>query len=210
MAVPLMFLVDWSVHDGLSSIPQVSHSFSRFNRSAFEEKALDILRRRDLVDIPSYYSRSPSSGFWVLQYGKSVVAFIAVDASLDSTSDKAIPAASPPASGVSSPAPDTSNIMDFTKGTSAVARIRHLYVEEPYRASAIALQEDLLTHALRNAFSEKNIQTVVAEESPLLPYIGQALHRKRFKLQQRAGTVGIMKWQLSKRVLDRKDWQREE
>ena len=48
-----------------------------------------MLRRPDLADIGKYYSlRSPASGFFILEYGDKFVGFIAVDASIDSTSEE--------------------------------------------------------------------------------------------------------------------------
>ncbi|KAI0932261.1 hypothetical protein AcV7_000586 [Taiwanofungus camphoratus] len=181
MAVPLMFLCDW------------------LNRPAFEEHSQDILHRLDLVDISSYYSRSPSSGFWILEYGDKFIGLIALDASLDSLSNESV----------------TSSVADSRrltkdrlskKGTSSTATIRHFYVDEPYRAAG--MQNDLLIHAVKHAFeADKTVQNIRAVATPLKAYISTLLRQRGFQLGELTVKVGILKWQNSIRVLSRKTWQ---
>jgi len=180
MAVPIMFYCDW------------------INRPAFEDKTNEDLRRPDLVDIPSYYSRSPSSGFWILEYGDHFVGLIAVDASLDSTDDKTIASSEPPTKF-------KDGRVKYSKGTSSTATIRHFYVDEPYRPAG--MQHDLLSHAVKLAFSkDPTVQAIRAADSPLKPYASEALRRAGFQLEGKTEKVGILKWQNSVRVLSRKAW----
>ncbi|KAF9822227.1 hypothetical protein IEO21_00221 [Rhodonia placenta] len=152
-----MFLCDW------------------LNRPTFEDRAQDDLRRPDLVDIPSYYSRSPSSGLWILELGDKFVGLIALDASSDSTSTETISTSAPPVK-------TRDGKVKYTKGTSSTATIRHFYVEELYRPAGI--QHDLLTHAVRMAFSrDPKVQTIRASDTPLKPYVSEALRQARFQLE---------------------------
>ncbi|KAJ7706122.1 hypothetical protein B0H17DRAFT_1035808 [Mycena rosella] len=106
--VPIMFLIDW------------------LNRPYFEKLTQDVLRAPDMRDIQEYYSRSPASGFWIIDYDNRFVGLIAIDASIEDTS---------------------SNNRKAT--TSETATIRHFYVQEPYPAAGI--QDDLLSHAIIKA-----------------------------------------------------------
>ncbi|KAH9946663.1 hypothetical protein B0H21DRAFT_693303 [Amylocystis lapponica] len=181
VAVPLMFISDW------------------LNRSEFEDRTQDVLRRTDLVDPKAYYSRSPSSGCWILEYDGNFVGLIAVDASLDSMSDATV------ATNAPSPSKTKSGKSHDKKGTSSIAKIRHFYVEEAYRR--VAFQKDLLRHAVTHAFvSDQTVQSLLADESPLAHYIGQALQEQGFRLQRRTERVGVLKWQNSSRILERKWW----
>ncbi|EED77984.1 predicted protein [Postia placenta Mad-698-R] len=180
MAVPIMFLCDW------------------LNRPTFEDRAQDDLRRPDLVDIPSYYSRSPSSGLWILELGDKFVGLIALDASSDSTSTETISTSAPPVK-------TRDGKVKYTEGTSSTATIRHFYVEELYRPAGI--QHDLLTHAVRMAFSrDPKVQTIRASDTPLKPYVSEALRQARFQLEAKTEKVGMLRWQNSTHILRRKGW----
>ncbi|KZT06924.1 uncharacterized protein LAESUDRAFT_749833 [Laetiporus sulphureus 93-53] len=179
IAVPLMFLCDW------------------FNRSTFEDQTQDILHRPDVADIASYYLRSPSSGFWLLEYGDNFVGLIAVDASPDSTSNKTL-------SELASSRQKNQKI-DLKKGTSETAAIRHFYVEEQYRRAG--MQHDLLAHAVKHVFSSsQKVKTISAVDSPLKPYVGDALRQQGFELERKTEKVGILRWQNTVRVLSREHW----
>jgi len=183
MAVPLMFLCDW------------------INRPKFEEETSQDLRRKDLVDIPSYYSRSPSSGFWILEYGDKFVGLIAVDASPDSTSDETITTSAPPTKF-------KDGKVKYTKGTSKTATIRHFYVDEQYRQAG--MQEDLLTHAVNRAFdSSPIVQNIRAPDTPLRAYISKALQQQGFQLERKTEKIGILRWQNSVRILNRETWKKQ-
>jgi len=175
MAVPIMFLIDW------------------LNRPFFEKLVSDALLRPDIVNIRSYYQRSPASGFWILEYGEKFVGLIALDASVDSESDSLA----------------SKETIDKTKkkGTSSIATIRHFYVEEPYRV--VGIQKDLLDYAVRHAFnSAPTIQAIKAADSPLLPYTRECLRSLGFQLQKHTSQVGILGWKLGERILEKGDWEK--
>ncbi|KAI8995581.1 hypothetical protein BD414DRAFT_435611 [Trametes punicea] len=179
LSIAFMFAIDW------------------LNRWDFEDRSVHVLHRLDLVDIPAYYSRSPSSGFWILEYGDRFVGMIALDASLDAESDQTVDSGSLKK--------DRSGQVKMTKGTSKVATIRHFYVEEPYRRAG--MQDDLLEHALKHAFtSDTRLESVRAADSPLRSYIGDSLRKHGFRLEKKAESVGALRWQNSIQILDRKRW----
>ncbi|CAL1695934.1 unnamed protein product [Somion occarium] len=182
MALPIMFITDW------------------VNRPDFEKSMNDALRRPDLVDTAIYYARSPASGFWILEFNDRFVGLIAVDASLDSTSDEVVVGSDKPAEENAKPAKSYS-----TKGTSNVATIRHFYVEEPYRTASV--QDDLLEHAIKHAFAEKEVERIRAVNESLVPYIGEALHRQGFVSASVLETVGVLNWHVHESVLERKVWE---
>ncbi|PCH33595.1 hypothetical protein WOLCODRAFT_135209 [Wolfiporia cocos MD-104 SS10] len=189
MAVSLMFLCDW------------------LNRPTFEEDTQDVLRRPDLVDIPSYYSRSASSGFWLLEYGDKFVGLIAVDASLDSTSDKGVASSMLSSANVRQRAGIRQRKLSLAKGTSSVATIRHFYVEELYRQAG--MQHDLLAHAVKHPFSyDENVQGIRASSSPLEPHVEEALRNVGFRVEQKSQKRGVMRWQSSVWILDRAGWKK--
>jgi ribosomal protein S18 acetylase RimI-like enzyme len=173
-AVPVMFLIDW------------------LNRPFFEKLAQDALRRPDILNIQSYYARSPFSGLWILEYGETFVGLIALDASLDSESDDLV---------------TSETKSNFKKGTSRTATIRHFYVEEQFRG--IGMQKDLLDHAVRHAFSSNStVRTIKAADSPLAPYVRVCLRSAGFQLQKHTETVGVFAWKLGQRILERDDWKK--
>lgn len=172
--------------------------FTRLNRPVFEQLVQDVLRGPDMSDIASYYSRSPSSGFWILDYGELFVGLIALDASHDSLSTsptKALPKATGNKNKNKGP----------KLGTAPTATIRHFYVDETYRSSGI--QEDLLTHATRFAFNaDPTLKRIRAPDSPLISYIRDCLRNAGFVLEEHTKTVGAFGWKLGMRGLDREDW----
>jgi hypothetical protein len=169
----------------------------RFNRPSFEDRTQDTMRRPDLIDIQAYYSRSPSSGFWLLELGKHVIGILAIDASTDSTSQDII---------------KDKQQVQYTKGTASTAVIRHFFVEEQYRKTKI--QDDLLIHSLKEAFvadKDKHIRTVIADEDQLASYIGRSLRQHGFnniqgQYEERKRSVGILGWTISPCSLDRERW----
>ncbi|KAJ6575174.1 hypothetical protein B0H19DRAFT_1127508 [Mycena capillaripes] len=167
--VPIMFLIDW------------------IHRPYFERLTQDALRASDMKgDVKKHYSRSPASGFWILEFGDKFVGLIAVDASTEDL--------------------DTSNTNP--KATSETATIRHFYVQEPYPAAGI--QTDLLSHALEHCFNSKPaaVQQIKAGESPLVPYARKALREAGFVLERNTGTVGVFRWKLGVRTLQRDAWEK--
>jgi hypothetical protein len=162
------------------------------NRPFFEKLAQDALRRPDILNIQSYYARSPFSGLWILEYGETFVGLIALDASLDSESDDLV---------------TSETKSNFKKGTSRTATIRHFYVEEQFRG--IGMQKDLLDHAVRHAFSSNStVRTIKAADSPLAPYVRVCLRSAGFQLQKHTETVGVFAWKLGQRILERDDWKK--
>ncbi|KZT74669.1 hypothetical protein DAEQUDRAFT_753453 [Daedalea quercina L-15889] len=179
MAVPLMFLVDW------------------FNRQPIEEAMQRVLHRPDLANVAAWYSRSPSSGIWILEFGDKFVGLIALDASRDATSTAPIDASQSFGKRGKKP--------DFPKGTGYTAVVRHFYVDEAYRAAGA--QHDLLQFALKHAFeSDPTVQEVKCDDSPLKGYVGEALRKAGFELEWKTDKVGILGWQNSVRTLSRGKW----
>jgi hypothetical protein len=147
------------------------------------------MRRPDVVDIPAHYSNCPASGIWILDYGETFVGLIAIDASKP----------------IDDPAMVKSN---KKKGTSSTATLRHFYVQEQYRKAKV--QDDLLAHALRHAFSSDGIvQCIRATDSPLIPYARESLRSAGFKLLEYTEEVGVLRWKLGLRMLERADWNQE-
>ncbi|KAJ6503496.1 hypothetical protein C8R47DRAFT_1106320 [Mycena vitilis] len=161
--VPIMFLIDW------------------INRPFFERLTQEALRAPDMKsDIVSHYSRSPASGFWILEYGEKFVGLIAIDASTSN-----------------SPTPET-------------ATIRHFYIQEPYPASGVQedLLSHALNHCFTSKPMRFNIQQIKAADSPLVPYARKALKEAGFVLENNTETVGVFRWKLGMRTLGRDVWER--
>lgn len=181
-AVPIMFFIDW------------------INRPDVEETAEKVLRRPDLYDISAYYSRSPASGFWILEYSDRIIGLIAVDASLDATSDE------PVAQPVSE---QQIKKLLHGKGTAPVAVIRHFFIEEAYRPADV--EEDLLRYAVGAAFEAKQeVSEVRALGSPLRPSVEKSLCASGFARKKRVRTTGILRWDTNWYTLERKQWQAQE
>ncbi|PPR06897.1 hypothetical protein CVT24_011587 [Panaeolus cyanescens] len=135
MAVPIMFLIDW------------------INRPYFEKITQNVIRNSDLRNITNHYSKSPGSGFWMLEYGDKFVGLIALDASPSNSSEK----------------------------STKTGFIRHFYVDEPYRPADI--QNDLLRHAVNYAFkTSSTLERVEAPDSPLIPYLRPCFRNAGFAL----------------------------
>ncbi|RDX55914.1 hypothetical protein OH76DRAFT_1370484 [Lentinus brumalis] len=167
------------------------------NRWGFEDRTALVLRRPDLHDIPTYYSRSPSSGFWVVEYGDRVLGLIGLDASLDAESDAKVPE--------NTTKKDKDGKVALSRGTSPIATIRHFYVDEQYRPAHLA--DDLLDHTLKHAFtSDAKLQAVRASESPLQRYISDALRKRGFHLEKKTERVGALRWQNSTSILEKEVW----
>ena len=196
LAIVFMFGIDWYVFRSQLSLMHI-FIFGRLNRWGFEDRSAHVLRRPDMVDITAYYSRSPSSGFWILQYGERFVGIIAVDASLDAESDDTV--------GDKTFKKDKSGKVATTKGTAKVATIRHFFVEEQYRPAGT--EDDLLEFALRHAFTnDAKVEAVRAHASPLESYVSKSLHKHGFALERKTERVGALRWQNSIQILTRKRW----
>jgi hypothetical protein len=157
----------------------------RINRPYFEDQAQEVLRGSDLHNISAHYSRDPGSGFWIFQHGDRIIGLIAVDASKKPDDDKS----------------------SANKSKGKTATIRHFYVDEAYRVTKI--QEDLLDHAVKHSFSDPKVQRIEAFDSPLVPYLHACLRNAGFKFDHNTKTVGLLKWSIGVRYLNRDEWKGE-
>ncbi|KAI0274659.1 hypothetical protein BC834DRAFT_849086 [Gloeopeniophorella convolvens] len=173
-AVPVMFFVDWK------------------NRPFFEENVEKVLRRIDLVNLQSYYARSPASGFWILEYGDKLIGLVAVDASLDATNDEQV-------------TKQTSEQQLQRKGTSRVATIRHFFAEEAFRR--VNIEDDLLQFAVESTFADKTVTSIRMLASPLRRAILDSLKRNGFSKGDQAEKVGILGWDVCWYELSRSSWE---
>ncbi|KAJ7103482.1 hypothetical protein B0H15DRAFT_215549 [Mycena belliarum] len=164
--VPVMFFIDW------------------INRPYFEKLTQDVLRAPGMKHIQDYYSRSPASGFWIMEYGDRFVGLVAIDASVQDASNGNRKAA-----------------------TSQTATLRHFYVQEPYPAAGV--QDDLLSHALDHCLNAKPaiVQEVNAQDSPLVPYARKSMKEAGFTLAKETGRVGLFRWRLGMCTLRRDVWE---
>ncbi|PBK77271.1 hypothetical protein ARMSODRAFT_1012447 [Armillaria solidipes] len=160
------------------------------NRPYFEKVLQTVLRKPDMRDLAGYYARTPASGFWLLEYGDSFVGLIAVDASLDSDSN---PGAKKKKS----------------QPVSSTAVITHFSVDEKYQSTDV--QDDLLAHAVRHAFtSSPTVQRVECIDNPLVTFTGPCYTAAGFKTESVLEPIGVFKWRPSKRVLERSEWEKRE
>ncbi|KZV71315.1 hypothetical protein PENSPDRAFT_606122 [Peniophora sp. CONT] len=180
-AVPIMFGFDW------------------LHRPSVESRAERTLRNVDMVDIPAYYDRSPASGFFILQYGEKIIGLVAVDASIDAITNKAIVKDSKFTA-------DESKQLLHGKGTSEVATIRHFFAEEAYHSTGI--EGDLLRHAVGCAFKEKAVQTVRISVSPFKRTLLQELIKLGFASGESDGKLGRFGWQWKWYTLSRSRWEK--
>ena len=158
----------------------------RLNRPYFEDQAQEILRGPDLRNISVHYSRDRGSGFWLFEHEGQIIGLIAVDASNK---------------------PDDGDKSSASKSKGKAATIRHFYVDEPYRVANV--QEDLLEHAVKHAFSDPKVQRIEAFDSPLVPYLRACLRNAGFQLGHNTKKIGILKWSLGVRYLNRDEWKGE-
>ncbi|KAK0208294.1 hypothetical protein DFS33DRAFT_1302634 [Desarmillaria ectypa] len=172
LAVPILALADW------------------INRPYFEKMLQTVLRKPDMRDLAGYYSRTPASGFWLLEYGDSFVGLIAIDASHDSESNL-----------------DTKK--KKSQPVSSTALITHFSIDEKYRSTGV--QDDLLAHAVRHVFvSSPTVQRVEGIDSPLVKFTGPCYTAAGFKTESVLEPIGVFKWRPSKRVLERSEWEKRE
>jgi len=156
------------------------------NRPYFEDLAQEVLKAPDLRNISAHYSRDLGSGFWLFEHEDQVIGLIAVDASNK---------------------PDDDDKSSAGKSKGITANIRHFYVVEPYRVANV--QEDLLEHAVKHAFSDPKVQRIEASDSPLVPYLRACLRNAGFQLDHNTKKIGILRWNLGVRYLSRDEWKGE-
>lgn len=145
----------------------------------------------------AYYSRSPASGLWLLEFGDKFVGLIAIDASLDSQSNETLD---------SLQNDKKAQQRTTKKGTSSVATIRHFYVMEEYRSTYV--QDDLLQHAVKQAFqSDKTVKMIRGVECTLDKWATKAYRKAGFIVEQVIAKLGILRWSVRTRVLKRSQWE---
>ncbi|KAI9460859.1 hypothetical protein BJY52DRAFT_1117599 [Lactarius psammicola] len=177
-AVPVMFYVDWK------------------NRPFVEDKVEKVLRRIDLLNIQTYYARSPASGLWLLEYGDKIIGMIAVDASLDASNDEPV---------TQQTGEQLTEALEQT-GTSRIATIRHFFAEEAYRR--VKIEDDLLEYAVDSTFRANNsVSTIRILASPLRPAILESLRRNRFSKGDRVERIGMLGWEVYWYNLERSRWE---
>ncbi|KAL5535533.1 hypothetical protein ACEPAF_3627 [Sanghuangporus sanghuang] len=171
MSLPIMFYIDWR------------------QRPEFEKQSIETLKRPDIANITEYYSRSPSSGFWIYDFGNQFVGLIAVDASTDSLSDDTV-------SSSQEAARETARSITSGKdkihkpNTSPTAVIRHFYVAELYR-TAVA-QNDLITFAVKRIFESSSVvERIRMTPSPLMDYIEHSLKSAGFEVIEQGPKVEL-------------------
>ena len=154
------------------------------------------MKAPDIVEINNYYSKNPSSGVWLYEFGSNFVGLIAIDTE-DSTSHHND-------TKVNSNKKSKSSKSSSSSSTSPTAIIRHLYVTEPYRAANA--QDDLIDFAIQKIFSQTDKQKIVIKTSPLLEYITSSLKKVGFKVINRGEPVGLIGWPMETYELCRERW----
>jgi len=152
------------------------------------------LRGEDMADLVAYYSRSPASGFYVLDYNGKALGLIGLDANV------------PAQAGSKSKAKSTET-----------ALVRHFFIEEPYRGTGI--EEDLLEYAVSRAFTSKTppqrIQMLVND---LQPYRKTAAKAANFhpvtvwdnSKGPKEWKAGIYQWQNTWLEINKDEWKSSE
>lgn len=156
---------------------------------------MTVLKRPDIVNKETYYSRSPASGIWILEYGKTFVGLAAVDASKDSLLNETI---------MEKEDSETKQ-KRAAKGTASTANIRHFYIVEQFRT--IEIQKDLLFFVLRRVFeSSPNVQTIRITPSPLYTYLETMLKEANFKVVEKGKGVGLGRWSSLTYEISKEGW----
>jgi len=198
-AVPILSLIDWWVR-----FCQLGYIFSvsgcRVNRPYFEDVASDTLRRPDVADIQEYYARSPSSGFFVLEYDNRIIGLIAVDASEDFQSDKN----SVKTGEIKKTIQEKKRVSSITSSTATIC---HIFVENPFRNADV--QDDLVSFATDYAFTtSSDLKEIKVTTSSLLGYVQKSLRHSKFTTDEVVGRVGIYRWKMQAMSLKREQWEK--
>lgn len=130
---------------------------------------------------------------WILENDGQFIGLIGLDATPPSTSTS--PTASAKRSHIHSV-------------TAERAEIRHFFVDGPYRLAGA--QDDLLKHALQQAFQRTGLKSVEAEASPLQQYIKTSLLKAGFASESTKEKVGTLGWKIETMVLDRETWEKKQ
>ncbi|ESK87897.1 hypothetical protein Moror_15264 [Moniliophthora roreri MCA 2997] len=177
MAVPFIALFDW------------------INRPQFEDLAQEALRGPDIPDMLQYYSRSPASGLWILEFDGHSVGICALDASLDSETKTLSPA--------------SGRFRAPSKGTSKTAVIRHFFIDEPYRK--VDIQKDLLHHGIQHAFNaDAKLQRIKMTCSSLTSYVQKCLKDEGFTFERHTSSLGVYGWKTSEWALERERFEKKD
>lgn len=161
----------------------------RLNRPSFEQLVQTTLKGSDLSNILEHYNRTPASGFWILDYGDQFVGLIALDAYEEKTTLS------------------TKKSSKQNHSTPSTATIRHFFIDEAYRGSGI--QSDLLAHAVQIAFGkDPSLQRITALDSSLITYVRSSLREAGFELDRVTGRIGVYRWKLGQRTLERENWEK--
>jgi len=184
--VPILFALDW------------------LHRPYFEDLTTDVLHRPDVADIQKYYSRSPSSGLFILEYGTKFIGLVAIDASKDSQSDQSFVKKDEDGKLL---ADKSKNF--YSSGTSSTATIRHFFVDEPYRTSEV--QDDLLEFAVRHAFTTtQDVNVIKVSATTLHDYAHRSLGRLGFTVEKHVRKIGVYGWSLDIMSLEKARWKKDE
>lgn len=124
---------------------------------------------------------------------------IALDASLDSTSNKTFASNGTAAQNVAI------KKQVSKKGTSEAATVRHFYIMEEYRATFV--QEDLLHYAVSQAFGkDPKVKLIKGIDSVLEPWKAGAFTKEGFVIGKELKRIGLLGWKTRSRELTRERW----
>ncbi|KAF8445988.1 hypothetical protein L210DRAFT_3391951 [Boletus edulis BED1] len=184
--VPILFALDW------------------INRPYFEDAASDLMHRPDFANLQKYYTRSPSSGLFILEYGSKFIGLVAVDASKDSQSEQSFTKRTEKGHVLAGKIDHF-----YSSGTSSVATIRHFYVEERFRKSNV--QQDILAFVARHVFTNaQDVKVIKASATPLLGYKYSSLRELGCSVEKQVGKVGILGWRVDAMSLKRARWEKDQ
>lgn len=145
----------------------------------------DILRRPDVANIQEFYTRSPSSGFFVLEYDNRIIGLIAIDASENSQSG------------------DSKTTQE--KDVSSTVTIRHMYVEDPFRNADVL--DDLVAFATGHAFTASSDVKEIKATSSILGYVHKSLRSCKFTIDGVVERIGVYRWKIQAMSLKREQWE---
>ena len=174
----------------------------RYQRPTYNQQTIDILSQPDINDVKGYYSRDPSTGLWIYEYGQNFVGLVAIDTT---NTDAKIEIPETPLTTTTPTAVSGSNGNSKSKrsgeskskkeqlkpspsSSSPVALIRHLYVSEPYRVAHA--QDDLIQFAAKRIFAETDKERIVIRCNSLFDYLTSGLKKAGFELIDKSKTEG--------------------
>ena len=192
----------------------------RYQRPTYNQQTIDILSQPDINDIRGYYSRDPSTGLWIYEYGQNFVGLVAIDTT---NTDARIEIPETPLTTTTPTAVSGNNGNSKSKksgeskskkeqpksspsSSSPVALIRHLYVSEPYRVAHA--QDDLIQFASKRIFAETDKERIVIRCNSLFDYLTSGLKKAGFELIDKNKTEGWLGlgWPTYTYELSREKW----